>query len=489
MDRSSPNNVFTGFIEHDPQGPYSYSHYSTTYSPNTREILLTLTWHAFPDRYTTLTTLIECRGVQPDPYILMVHGWVCLRLQEVSGGLAMLMKAQGMVGIGADPLVDARICAIRSEVEWYLMLHCVAWATPGENNEFAALWRPYQPFAISTETLYRISVSLEEVGKMRAALRERFGQASAKGYLHLTAAYTNEIEGVFHLEPDSRRLCIAHEVTPGSISITRRTATLGSGSAEKIVKIISDTKASLEAARNRLRISAEPLTVEDLCRLHATALKSSCISVESGEETLVSPGALRKQTVGIYTGKEGGGYSIVQVCPPWKVEAELTRLMNDIQALIRDSQGDPTMLLAIAAWGHNAFENIHPFPDGNGRVGRLLFSMILGATGSVGDGGEVEGLEFMTIAPGSEYEDYIEALRAWDSEGGLDAMIDRILLNWVESLFHVRWTETLEYFLLHSTIILMQRVNDDPMSYGLSFGKGPRAKSLRSALAYTIPGE
>jgi len=39
----------------------------------------------------------------------------------------------------------------------------------------------------------------------------------------------------------------------------------------------------------------------------------------------------------------------------------------------KDMLGEP--VLALAAWMHESFESIHPFADGNGRVGRLLLNL------------------------------------------------------------------------------------------------------------------
>ncbi len=69
--------------------------------------------------------------------------------------------------------------------------------------------------------------------------------------------------------------------------------------------------------------------------------------------------------------KEDG--TIIQYCPPEHVEAEMDRLIELYDQLVRD-QIHPVI---ISAWVHHAFTTIHPFQDGNGRVARLLASLIL----------------------------------------------------------------------------------------------------------------
>jgi Fic family protein len=63
----------------------------------------------------------------------------------------------------------------------------------------------------------------------------------------------------------------------------------------------------------------------------------------------------------------------VLYCPPEHVEAEMDRLI-EIYNELTEQNVNP---LIIAAWVHHAFTMIHPFQDGNGRVVRLVASLIL----------------------------------------------------------------------------------------------------------------
>lgn len=80
-----------------------------------------------------------------------------------------------------------------------------------------------------------------------------------------------------------------------------------------------------------------------------------------------------------------GGLKIEQarfIPPP---PAEVPRLMTDLDRLIRhppDAESHyPVSALSRAAIVHAQFQAIHPFVDGNGRVGRLLFPLMLLADG------------------------------------------------------------------------------------------------------------
>ncbi|MCU0427767.1 MAG: Fic family protein [Candidatus Kapabacteria bacterium] len=60
-------------------------------------------------------------------------------------------------------------------------------------------------------------------------------------------------------------------------------------------------------------------------------------------------------------------------CPPEHVEAEMDRLIQ----IYNEVSGQNINPLIIATWFHHAFTMIHPFQDGNGRVVRLIASLIL----------------------------------------------------------------------------------------------------------------
>ncbi|MBC6409651.1 MAG: Fic family protein [Ekhidna sp.] len=63
----------------------------------------------------------------------------------------------------------------------------------------------------------------------------------------------------------------------------------------------------------------------------------------------------------------------VLYCPPEYVQSE----MDNLIAIHNDTEHQEVNPLIRAAWFHHAFTVIHPFQDGNGRVARLLASLIL----------------------------------------------------------------------------------------------------------------
>jgi len=65
--------------------------------------------------------------------------------------------------------------------------------------------------------------------------------------------------------------------------------------------------------------------------------------------------------------------TIFLYCPPIHVESEIDKLI----AIYTDLEERKIKPVIISAWFHHAFTQIHPFQDGNGRLARLLASLIL----------------------------------------------------------------------------------------------------------------
>ncbi len=59
----------------------------------------------------------------------------------------------------------------------------------------------------------------------------------------------------------------------------------------------------------------------------------------------------------------------------------IVRLMRDLESFINAEQNDGVHPLVRMALIHHRFESIHPFPDGNGRVGRILNLLYLTQAG------------------------------------------------------------------------------------------------------------
>jgi len=84
-----------------------------------------------------------------------------------------------------------------------------------------------------------------------------------------------------------------------------------------------------------------------------------------------SPGAYRKDQVWI--GKEGTGKGKARYIPPDAIH--VPKLMEVLQKFIQ-SRGSINPIIASGII-HQRFEAIHPFKDGNGRIGRLLITLYL----------------------------------------------------------------------------------------------------------------
>lgn len=88
-----------------------------------------------------------------------------------------------------------------------------------------------------------------------------------------------------------------------------------------------------------------------------------------------NPGRLRSMDVLI--GSQGDDFASARFVPP--PAGEVRQLLDQLAQYIADDQQLPALIrLALV---HYQFETIHPFEDGNGRLGRLILPLLLNAWG------------------------------------------------------------------------------------------------------------
>lgn len=111
------------------------------------------------------------------------------------------------------------------------------------------------------------------------------------------------------------------------------------------------------------RPGAPPLSARLLRDVHRLLLRT-------GRGSVKTPGRFRREQNWL-----GGSRPSVArfVPPPWQ---EVASAVGELERFIHDDP-QPTPILIKAALAHAQFETIHPFLDGNGRVGRLLIILLL----------------------------------------------------------------------------------------------------------------
>jgi Fic family protein len=190
------------------------------------------------------------------------------------------------------------------------------------------------PFSITPQILNAVARISELVGAMGRGLLESQPQLRRQNRIK-TIAGTLAIEG--------------NTLTEGQV-----TAILDGkrvmGDALELAEVQGAIKAYERVA------DLDPFNVEDLLNAHRLMMG----------DVLSAPGEFRKRGVGIQKGTQ-----VVHVAPPFD---RVLGLMNDLFGWVQDS--DIHALIKSSVF-HYEFEFIHPFADGNGRMGRLWQTRLL----------------------------------------------------------------------------------------------------------------
>ncbi|MGD2116613.1 MAG: Fic family protein [Acidobacteriota bacterium] len=145
------------------------------------------------------------------------------------------------------------------------------------------------------------------------------------------------------------------------------------------------------------------------------------VLLSSGRGSDQAPGELRKTQNWI-----GGAHpwDAVFVPPP---ADRIPDLMADLERFLHDMPARTPVLLK-AALAHVQFETIHPFLDGNGRVGRLLITLLLCDVDAL-----TEPLLYLSLYFKLNRQRYYELLQRCRQAGDWEAWIDFFLAGVVET--------------------------------------------------------
>lgn len=132
------------------------------------------------------------------------------------------------------------------------------------------------------------------------------------------------------------------------------------------VREVSRYVAALEHGLKRLA-GGFPLSLRLIREVHK-------VLMDSGRGSHLTPGEFRRSQVWLGGTRPGNA---VFVPPP---ASEVAECLKHLERFLH-GEPEPTSSLVKAALAHVQFETIHPFLDGNGRVGRLLIALQLAADG------------------------------------------------------------------------------------------------------------
>ena len=148
-----------------------------------------------------------------------------------------------------------------------------------------------------------------------------------------------------------------------------------------------------------------PLESSALLKAHALMTKG----------LVESPGKWRKCNVGVFNARG----EAMHHAPPWD---HVPFLMNDLFRWLKNSKDVPLVKSCIF---HFVFETIHPFSDGNGRMGRLWQTAILGKWNELFYALPIENM--VLTHQRRYYKTLNESQKNGDSRAFVDFMLDMIL--------------------------------------------------------------
>ena len=230
----------------------------------------------------------------------------------------------------------------------------------------------------------------DKITNLIAAISEQLGQIKilSKGNLTPHLRKENRIRTIHS------SLAIEHN----SLSLEQVTAIIGG-------KRILGNPVEIKEVKNayttyEMMLTLDPYSVDDLLTAHEAMMK----------ELISENGRFRSGGVGVFNGK-----ALVHMAPPANM---VPGQIQDLFIWYKTSEIHPLIRSAIF---HYEFEFIHPFADGNGRLGRMWHSLLLGRWNEIFYWLPVEDLIR------SRQEEYYNVLGKSDRDADSSAFVEFLL--------------------------------------------------------------
>lgn len=163
-----------------------------------------------------------------------------------------------------------------------------------------------------------------------------------------------------------------------------------------------------------LMFQLNPMNADDLLKAHHLMM----------EGLVTENGRFRNGNVGVFNGEK-----LIHAAPPAKF---VPQLITELFEWYKQSEVHPLVKSAVF---HYEFEFIHPFSDGNGRIGRMWHTLLLGTWNEIFFWLPIEELIK------ERQQEYYNALRASDNSANCTAFIEIMLEIIYKSLAILRQSD------------------------------------------------
>lgn len=206
---------------------------------------------------------------------------------------------------------------------------------------------PNPPIQVDSEMLTVLSAADQALGRLDGVIQTVPNpDLFVAMYVRREAVLSSQIEGTQSTLDD----LLSAELEPATPGLPQ--------DVEEVVNYVRAMNFGLD------RLSSLPLSKRLICEIHGELLSS-------GRGAHRMPGEFRRDQNWI--GPQGAPIERATFIPP--PVPEMHAALDDFERFLHDDEEHPVLIHVGLA--HAQFETIHPFLDGNGRVGRLLITFLL----------------------------------------------------------------------------------------------------------------